>query len=223
MNETFFLIGRYREALLGGAITSIELASIAWAGGLLFGTLLGIWRASYGRGVRRSSLSLLSIAASSIPVLVYLMWCYYPLQSLLGISLSPFATASIVFTFYNTLTIGEVVRSAVEDLPVAFALAARSTGVPRAVYIRYIMLPLSLRAALPGYLITQVGVLHITLFASLISVDELFRVVQRINSIEYNAVSVYSILALFYFVLSFPLLLLAGLAKKRLAKLGLER
>jgi polar amino acid transport system permease protein len=223
MNETIFLIGRYRQALLAGAITSIELASIAWAGGLLLGTLLGILRASFGRGVRRSGLSLFSIVASSIPVLVYLMWCYYPLQSALGISLSPFITASAVFTFYNTLTIGEVVRSAVEDLPISFSFAAQATGVPRSVYIRYIMLPLALRAALPGYIVSQVGVLHMTLFASLISVDELFRVVQRINAIEYNAVGVYSLLALFYFVLSFPLLLLAGLANKQLAKLGLER
>ena len=151
------------------------------------------------------------------------MWCYYPLQSVLGISLTPFVTAATVFAFYNTLTIGEVVRSAVEDLPVSFSQAAKATGVPRGVYIRYIMLPLALRAALPGYIVSQVGVLHMHFFASLISVDELFRVVQRINAIEYNAVGVYSLLALFYFVLSFPLLLLAALANKHLAKLGLER
>jgi len=85
------------------------------------------------------------------------------------------------------------------------------------------MIPLALRAALPGYLVSQVAVLHMTLFASLISVDELFRVTQRINALEYNAVGVFSLLALFYFVLSFPLLIVARLANERLAKLGLER
>jgi len=112
-----------------------------------------------------------------------------------------FYTAAVVFAFYNTLTIGEVVRGAIEDLPVAFSMVAQVTGVPRGTYMRTIMVPLALRAALPSYLVSQVGVLHMTLFASLISVDELFRVIQRINSIEYNAVEVYSLLAIFYFCL----------------------
>jgi len=48
-------------------------------------------------------------------------------------------------------------------------------------------------------------------------------VIQRINSIEYNAVEVYSLLAIFYFVLSFPLLILARVANNQLARLGLDR
>ena len=223
MNDTFSLIYRYREALLRGALTSLELAGIAWTVGLLLGTMLGVWRASHRRGSGRNSLTFLSMAASSIPIMVYLLWCHYPLQAWLGINIPPFITAAAVFSFYNTLVIGEVVRSAVEDLPVSFALAAQATGLPDSAYIRYILLPLTFRAALPGYLVSQVGVLHMTLFASLISVDELFRVTQRINSVEYNAVGVFSILAIFYFVLSFPLLLLASVASRNLARLGLER
>jgi polar amino acid transport system permease protein len=189
----------------------------------MLGVLLGIWRASHTRGARRSGITLFSTVASSIPVMVYLLWCHYPLQTALGISVRPFITAAAVFTFYNALTIGETVRGAVGDLPLAFSSAAQVTGVPRRVYIRYVMIPLALRAALPGYLVSQVAVLHMTLFASLISVDELFRVTQRINALEYNAVGVFSLLALFYFVLSFPLLIVARLANDHLAKLGLDR
>jgi len=223
MNEIVSLIRRYHGALLDGALTSLELAAIAWAGGLLLGVLLGIWRSSNIHGARRRGVTLFSTVASSIPVMVYLLWCHYPLQTLLGISVRPFITAAAVFTFYNALTIGETVRAAVADLPLAFSMAAQATGVPRSIYIRYIMIPLALRAALPGYLVSQVAVLHLTLFASLISVDELFRVTQRINALEYNAVGVFSLLALFYFVLSFPLLIVARLANERLAKLGLDR
>src|SRR5271165_895403 len=104
MNETVSLISRYHQALLGGALTSIELAAIAWAGGLILGTLLGVWRASHSRGSKRSGITLFSAAASSIPVMVYLLWCHYPLQAALGISVQPFITAAAVFTFYNALT-----------------------------------------------------------------------------------------------------------------------
>lgn len=222
MNSFLSLIVRYHEALLAGALTSIELALIAWTGGLVLGVLLGVWRASRSHRTG-SGFSLLSMIAGSIPVMVYLLWCHYPLQAVLGVSVQPFITAAVVFTLYNALAISQIVRGAVDDLPLSFALAARATGVPREVYTRHVLVPLALRAALPGYLGSQVAVLHMTLFASLISVDELFRVTQRINAVEYNAVGVFSLLALFYFVLSFPLLILAAVANRRLAKLGLER
>jgi His/Glu/Gln/Arg/opine family amino acid ABC transporter permease subunit len=223
MQQFVFLIRRYHEALLAGAITSIELATVAWVGGLLIGVSLGVWRASHSKGAPRRGIAGLSMIASSIPVMVYLLWCHYPLQAALGINVKPFITAATVFTFYNALAIGETVRSAIEDLPLALSFAAKTTGVHSAVYTRYIVVPLALRAALPGYLVSQVAVLHMTLFASLISVDELFRVTQRINAIEYNAVGVFSLLALFYLILSFPLLLMARIANERLARLGLDR
>jgi His/Glu/Gln/Arg/opine family amino acid ABC transporter permease subunit len=222
MDQFLSLIRRYHDALLAGSLTSLELAAIAWSGGLLIGTLLGVWRASR-QTTRQGNITTLSKVAASIPVMVYLLWCHYPLQTLLGISVRPFITAAAVFTFYNALTIGEIVRAAIGDLPIAFQLAARATGVPQYKYVRHIMIPLALRAALPSYLVSQVGVLHMTLFASLISVDELFRVTQRINALEYNAVGVFSLLAIFYFVLSFPLLLAARFADRHLAKMGLDQ
>ena len=222
MSSFFSLMQRYHVALWNGAVTSMELAAIAWIGGLAFGVLLGVWRAGRGRRAE-SGVNLLSMAASSIPVMVYLLWCHYPLQTSLHVNINPFFTAATVFTLYNALAIGEIVRGSIDGLPVSFSMAARTTGVPRRVYTRYVLVPLALRAALPSYLGSQVGVLHMTLFASLISVNELFRVTQQINAVEYNAVGVFSLLALFYFVLSFPLLILARLANYRLARLGLER
>jgi polar amino acid transport system permease protein len=223
MHQALFLIVHYREGLLKGALTSIELAAISWSAGLLLGTPLGIWRALRGHGAAKGGVALFSAVASSVPVMVYLLWCYYPLQTILGISLSPFITAATVFAFYNVLIVGEVVRSAVADLPISLGLSARVSGVSNPLFVRYVLLPLAWRAALPGYLVSQVGALHMTLFASLISVNELFRVVQQINAVEYNAVGVFSLLALFYFILSFPLLLVAFVANKRLAKLGLDK
>jgi His/Glu/Gln/Arg/opine family amino acid ABC transporter permease subunit len=224
MDRFFSLIFRYREALLGGAVTSLELAVIAWLGGLALGVVLGIWRASGAKRKRRQgAIAFASMAASSIPVMVYLLWFYYPFQTVLGIRLTPFITAACVFLFYNALVIGEIIRTAAEALPPSLNMAAQVTGVPAHAYRRHVLVPLTLRAALPGYLVSQVGVLHVTLFASLISVDELFRVTQRINAIEYSSVTVFSVLALFYFALSFPVLILARFADQRLAKYGLDR
>jgi polar amino acid transport system permease protein len=219
----FAILDRYGSALFGGIAVTLQLALIIWIGGLALGTLLGIWRASSRRSANSSAVAILALVASSIPVLVYLLWSYYPLQSLMGISVSPFLTAAFVLTLYNALTISELVRGGIADFPSAYRTVARLNGVPDSIFRRRILLPLVFRSLLPAYLASQVTALHLTLFASLISVDELFRVTQQINAIEYNAVAVFSLLAIFYFILSFPLLLLAQWAERNVTPVGLDR
>ena len=56
--------------------------------------------------------------------------------------------------------------------------------------------------------------LHATLFASLISVEELFRVSQRINSTIYRPIEIYTALALFFLVVCLPINLFAVYLKR---------
>ena len=46
--------------------------------------------------------------------------------------------------------------------------------------------------------------LHTTLFASLISVEEIFRVAQRINAQIYRPVEIYTALGVFFLAVSLP-------------------
>jgi len=57
--------------------------------------------------------------------------------------------------------------------------------------------------------------LQATLFASLISVEEIFRVSQRINSTIYRPVEIYTALALFFLAVCLPINLAAAYLKKR--------
>jgi ABC-type amino acid transport system permease subunit len=54
-----------------------------------------------------------------------------------------------------------------------------------------------------------------TLFASLISVQELFRVAQQINSQIYKPIEIYTALAVFFIAICLPLNLLAYWFKKK--------
>jgi ABC-type amino acid transport system permease subunit len=68
-----------------------------------------------------------------------------------------------------------------------------------------IQLPLIFRQVLPGLLLLQVMMLHTTLFASLISVEEIFRVAQRINAQIYRPVEIYTALGVFFLMVSLPI------------------
>jgi ABC-type amino acid transport system permease subunit len=56
------------------------------------------------------------------------------------------------------------------------------------------------------------------LFASLISVEEIFRVSQRINSLEYKPVEIYTALALFFLSISLPVNALALWLRSRFTR-----
>jgi ABC-type amino acid transport system permease subunit len=68
-----------------------------------------------------------------------------------------------------------------------------------------IQAPIILRQILPSLLTIQVSMLQATLFASLISVEEIFRVAQRINAVIYKPVEIYTALALLFLLICLPL------------------
>ncbi len=85
-------------------------------------------------------------------------------------------------------------------------------------HVLYIQLPIILRQTLPGLLMIQVAMLHATLFASLISVNEIFRVAQQINSIVYKPVEIYTALGILFLAICLPMNGLALWLRKQLYK-----
>jgi polar amino acid transport system permease protein len=203
----------YREGILFGLLTTLRLALIAWVGGLVLGGLLG-WLGSLYRGwsaVTRFGAFLFS----SIPVLVLLFWVHYPLQASLSVVIPPFVSAACVLTVLNTAAVAEIVRNALETFDKEYINAAIVCGLSPGQIFRYVQIPIFLRQVLPSLLRTQVNVLHMTLFASLISVDEIFRIAQRINAETYKPVEIFTALAVLFLAVSVPLNALAALLERR--------
>jgi polar amino acid transport system permease protein len=203
------LIQQYGDALLGGLRVTLSLCVIVWTVGVGLGVALGSAAAKWRRAVGGLSRAAYMLAVG-VPILVILFWLHYPLQRILGVVVPPFITAAAALTLVNAALVAELCRSAIVEFPKEYSLAGVVCGLkPREVAL-HIKLPILLRQLLPGVLLLQVNMLHATLFASLISVDELFRVVQRINSIEYLPIPAYTALAVFYLAISAPMHLLAN-------------
>ena len=135
---------------------------------------------------------------SNIPVIILLMWSYYPLQRLLGVNVSGTTTTICVLTVLNTLSVANLTLRALERFPIELEQAAKSLGVPKRDLFVTIKLPLMLEHLLPALVGLQLSMLHMTLFGSLLSVDELFRTSQRIIAQTYQPIQVYSALAVFF-------------------------
>jgi His/Glu/Gln/Arg/opine family amino acid ABC transporter permease subunit len=198
------IIIEFRDALLGGLRVTLELCLIVWSVGVLVGSTLGVVgaRSPLWVGLPCRSASFL---LSGIPVLVLLFWMHYPLQAWLGVVIDPFLTATATLSIVNIFAVADLVRGLLRDFPAEYLLAARVCGLPARTILFRIQLPIILRQVLPGLLTLQVNVLHMSLFASLISVPELFRVAQRINATIYRPVEIYTALGIFLLAVCLPL------------------
>jgi ABC-type amino acid transport system permease subunit len=141
---------------------------------------------------------------------VILFWLHYPLQDILGISIDPFLTSLFTLSLLNTLFVAGVVAKMSGEIAMDYREAAFVHGLSYRRMLTEIDIPLVIRLSAPQVIGYQVVVLHMTLFASLISVNELFRTAQRINAVEYQPVEIYSLLVLFFAAISAPLLIFSA-------------
>ncbi len=198
------ILVNYREGFFDGLIVTLELCGIIWTSGLILGSLLGTAGAKWYPAIGLPS-RVVSFILSGTPVLVFLFWLHYPLQALAGVIIEPFYTAAAALSIINILAVADLVRGVLTDFPSQYVVAAKVCGLSDRETFLHIQLPIVLRQILPGLLMIQVNMLQATLFASLISVDELFRVAQRINATVYKPVEIYTALALFFIAICLPI------------------
>ena len=205
------ILYKYFPAFLDGVSVTFSMALTSWFLGCLLGGVLGFL--SLHTSFIRTGLSLVGFVVGAIPVLVILFWVHYPLQETLGLVISPYISSVLIFSFLNMLMVAQAVVNGADTIPKEYLECAAVYGLSKPRSFLKIELPLILRSAMSNIINVQVVILHMTLFASLISVDELFRVAQRVNSIEYKPVEIYTIIGLFYIIVSMPLLFFSRVCK----------
>ena len=194
----------YHMAFLNGLMVTIQLCAIIWGVGIVLGTLTAIGSIKYHRSIGIPA-RIFSFFLSGIPILVFLFWLHYPAQSMFNLVIDPFYTAALTLTIVNIFGVCDLVRESLTNFPKQYITAAKVTGLTKKQTILKIQLPLILRQVLPGLLLLQVMMLHTTLFASLISVEEIFRAAQRINAHIYKPVEIYTALGVFFLIICLPI------------------
>ena len=208
------IIVQYRAAIVNGLGVTLHLCLYVWSIGLVAGTLLGALGGGQ-KGVFRSVVSTGAFILSGLPTLVLLYWLHYPAQALLEVVIPPFFTTVLALSVVNIFVVARQVQIALLEFPRQYVVAAIVAGMSSRQTLRHIKFPILLRQLIPSLLTAQVNMLQLTLFASLISVDEIFRVAQQINSQIYKPVEIYTLLGLFFLMICLPLNALAIALKSR--------
>lgn len=198
------ILTTYYPAFLTGLRVTLQLCLVIWTGGLILGSALALAGVKFPKGVGLPSRGF-SFFLGGVPLIVFLFWLHYPVQAMFDVVIDPFYTAAFTLTIVNIFSVADIVRGALSDFPKQYLIAAKVTGLTRSQTIFKIQLPLILREVMPPLLLLQVAMLHTSLFASLISVEEIFRVAQRINAQIYRPVEIYTALGVFFLGVCLPI------------------
>ena len=199
--------------LLEGLWKALEISLIAVALSIVLGILFGIVmtvRNPVVKAVCRVYLEIVRI----MPQMVLLFLVFFGTTRVFGWNLNAEAASVIVFTFWGTAEMGDLVRGAVTGVPKHQYESAFALGMTKAQAYFTVIIPLAIRQLVPQSMNLITRMIKTTSLVMMIGVVEVLKVSQQI--IEANRMSspnaafgLYLTVFILYFVACWPFSLLA--------------
>ncbi len=187
---------------------TIVLSLIAFAGGGLVGFLLMLMRISPLTWVRVPSVVYIEFFQGT-PLIMQLFLVFFGISVLFQINLSAWEAATIALTTYTSAFLADIWRGSIEAIPSGQWEAARALGLNYFKQLKRIILPQAVKMSVPPTVGFAVQVVKGTSLASVIGFVELTRSAASISNVTFQPFLVFSIAAVIYFCLCFPLSLLS--------------
>jgi polar amino acid transport system permease protein len=213
----FEVAWQFREAYLKGAGVTLALSLYS----LVFALLAGLFIAL----ARQSRTRLLSLPASwyveilrDTPILVQFVWIFYCLPILLGIKMTAFWSSVLALSLHFSAYVAEIVRAGIASIDEGQIDAAKVLGMTYAQTMRRIVLPQAFRRMIPPLVNNFADIMKLSALASVIGVDELLHIIDNVNMNTFRPLELYSVLAVVYFLLIFPVALGARHVERHLSR-----
>lgn len=196
----FSVVWEYGPALLYGLLVNLALTALGFlAGGVVLGTVLALASLSPRRALRWPAVVFVEFWRST-PLLVQAIWVHFALPALTGISTSAFGSALLALVLNVAAYCGEIIRAGIQGVPKGQFEAARALALSRPVVWRKVVLPQALRLVVPPLVSSVISIFKATAILSVLSVDDLTRVAQRVSSYTYQPIEIYTAAAVLYFL-----------------------
>ncbi|MCI7791785.1 MAG: amino acid ABC transporter permease [Lachnospiraceae bacterium] len=205
--------------LLEGLWITIRISLISVALSVVFGILLGVLMTRRNlmiKAITKVYLEFIRI----MPQLVLLFLVYFGLTKMYGINLSGEVSAIVVFTLWGTAEMGDLVRSALISIPRHQYESGAALGLTTVQIYWHIIIPQTLRRLVPLAINLTTRMIKTTSLVVLIGVVEVLKVAQQIieanrYTVPDSALWIYGTIFFLYFIVCWPISLVAGRLEKR--------
>jgi polar amino acid transport system permease protein len=207
------------QFLLGGVGDTLALSALTIALSLVLGGAIGLARC-YGPSGLRWALVFYIDSMRSIPVLVVLVWTYFALPIVTGVTLPPFWAAASALTVHISAYVAEIVRAGITSVRPGQSRAAFALGMSRTQAIREIILPQALVRMLPALGSILSITIKDTAIAAVIAVPEYMNRSQTVAGQSFHPIEVFLAATAVYFTIIFPVTRVVDIVYARFAYLG---
>ena len=211
--------GKNFARLLEGLGVALRISLISVVISIVAGIGVGMlmtWKNPISRAITRCYLEIVRI----MPQMVLLFIVFFGTTRVFGWNLSGEISAVIVFSFWGTAEMGDLVRGALISIPQHQYESAYALGLTGIQTYQYVVLPQTVRRLIPLSINLITRMIKTTSLILMIGVVEVLKVAQQI--IEANRMSspnaafgLYFTVFLLYFLACWPFSLLARYLEKR--------
>lgn len=206
------LLGRFWMPILRTSTTTLELFGLSVVGGTLLGLVLAMMRVSRIWPVKGISWILVWILRG-VPALILLFFAFYGLPEL-GVHLQPIEAGALGLSLSAAAYNAEIIRSGIISVASGQWEAAQALALPSFTTWRRIILPQSIRIALPPYMTNAITLLKSTSLASTITILEMTGEANRLISTSLDPLEILTDVALIYILMAAVLAILQGVLEK---------
>ena len=193
-------VARFLQYIASGTAYTVGVTLIALPSGLLLGTLLALLNVYSGK-VSKWLTSLYSTVMRGIPPIVLLFILYFIVSG--SINLSPFLAGSISLGIVSSAYQMEIIRGAILSVSGGQMMAARAIGMSKRQAIRNVILPQTLRLAIPPWSNEAAIVIKDSSLVYALGVPEILRRAPLISASTQEPFLAYAAAAAIYFILVF--------------------
>ena len=213
----FSFLWAYRWLILAGLGITIAYTVGTILLGLAIGLVTGLLRLSRNPMITAPLVAYVEIFRCT-PLLVQIVWFYYALPVVLGIDIPAHVAAVLVLSLYTGAFYAEIIRGGVNSIERGQWDAARAIGMRRRQVMRHVILPQAVKRMIPPFMNQSIIQLKNTSLVSTIAVADLLYQGTIITAATYRPLEVYTMVAIIYFLVLFPLTLAAQQVERRLAR-----
>ena len=201
--------GNNFSRILQGLWTSVWIAGVSLIIGLILGTLLGILRTLPNK-IMRFILRLYLEFFRIVPTIVLLFLFYYILPRTFHINWPASWMAVLAFSLWVAAEFSDIVRGALESVPLVQKESGLALGLSRIQLLRYVLLPQAVQLELPATINLATRVIKTTSLLMMISIMDVIAIGQQIieaNNQKYPTAVfwIYGLIFLLYFIVDYPL------------------
>lgn len=195
---------------------TLALSAIAFVGGALLGLVVALSRTSENAVARNEARVFIQVFQGT-PLLLQLFLIFFG-APVLGFDINPWVAAGVALVLNSAAFLAEIWRGCIEAVPRGQWEAAQALNLKYVDRMRFVVLPQAFKIALPPTVGYMVQIIKGTSLAAIIGFTEITRAGQIINNATFQPLHVFTTVAALYFVICWPLSLLAARMERKRAR-----